>query len=108
MTAMMSMEIVRGETSFVVSGLSLTEVERADAKIEGETSGWIGGFIFDIFIYLLYPLYSMDRESSIVGPNHQKTMLSCQLKYLDLFEVPRTQKSGLERMCVCMFLLSMC
>lgn len=81
MTAMMSMEIVRGETSSVVSELSPTEVERADAKIEEETSGWIGGFIFVIFIDLLY---SMDRESSIVGPNHQKTMLSCQLKYLDV------------------------
>lgn len=82
MTAMMSMGIVRGETSFVVSELSPTEVERADAKIEEETSGWIGGFIFVIFIDLLY---SMDRESSIVGPNHQKTMLSCQFKCLDVF-----------------------
>lgn len=104
MTAMMSMEIVRGETSFVVSELSPTEVERADAKIEGETSGWIGGFIFVIFIDLLYPRYSMDRESSSVGPNHQKTTLSYQLKYLDVFGSRQNPKKWFRKN-VCLYVV---
>lgn len=64
MTAMMSMEIVRGETSSVVNELSPTEVERADAKTEGETSGWIGGFIFlsSLIYYIPYIIWKENQE----------------------------------------------
>lgn len=59
MTAMMSMEIVRGETSSVVSELSPTVVERADAKIEGEMNGWIGRFIFVTLALFYFSPYTI-------------------------------------------------
>lgn len=80
------------------------EGRREDRRRDEWMDRWVH---FLYLINLLYPLYSMDRESSFVGPNHQKTM-KCQLNIWMYLEVPRTQKSGLERMCVCMFLLSMC